>query len=57
MNTTIIFINLLALSCLIFAFVKDRAKTKPSLLIAVKSSFSDRRHIELQKEVKANEDV
>jgi len=57
MNTTIVFINLLALSCLIFAFVKDRAKTKQSLLVAVKSSFSDRRHIELQKEVKANEDI
>lgn len=40
MGTTIIFINLLALSCLIFAFVKDRARTKPSMLIAVKSSFS-----------------
>jgi len=57
MNTTSIFINLLALGCLIFAYAKDMAKTKPSLLVAVKSSFSDRRHIELQKEVKANEDI
>ena len=39
MNTTIIFINLLALGCLIFAFVKDMAKTKQSLLVAVKSFF------------------
>ena len=39
MNTTSIFINLLALGCLIFAFVKDMAKTKQSLLVAVKSFF------------------
>jgi len=39
MNTTIIFINLLALGCLIFAYVKDRAKTKQSLFVAVKSFF------------------
>jgi uncharacterized membrane protein YraQ (UPF0718 family) len=39
MNTTIISINLLALGCLIFALAKDRAKTKQSLLVAVKSFF------------------
>jgi uncharacterized membrane protein YraQ (UPF0718 family) len=39
MNTTIIFINLLALVFLLFAFVKDRKKTKQSLILALKSFF------------------
>ena len=39
MNPTIIFINLFALGCLILAFTKDRAKTKQSLKVAVKSFF------------------
>jgi len=37
MNTTTIIINLFALGCLIFAFIKDRTKTKQSLIIALKS--------------------
>ena len=39
MNPTIIFINLFALGCLILAFTKDRAKTKQSVKVAVKSFF------------------
>lgn len=39
MNITVIFINIFALSCLIGAFIKDRAKTKQSLKVAVKSFF------------------
>ena len=39
MSITVIFINLFALGCLIFAYVKDREKTKQSLLVAVKSFF------------------
>ncbi len=39
MNSTAIFINIFALSCLIGAFIKDRAKTKQSLKVAVKSFF------------------
>lgn len=39
MNSTTIFINIFAISCLIFAFIKDRAKTKRSLILAVKSFF------------------
>ncbi|MFC1863724.1 permease [Thermodesulfobacteriota bacterium] len=37
MNATIIFINLFALFCLIFAFIRDRKKTKQSLGVAFKS--------------------
>ena len=37
MNSTAIFINFFALSCLIIALIKDRAKTKQSLIVAVKS--------------------
>ena len=39
MNSTTIFINIFTMSCLIFAFIKDRAKTKRSLILAVKSFF------------------
>lgn len=39
MNLTIILINVLTLGCLVFAFVKDKAKTKKSLQVAVKSFF------------------
>jgi len=39
MNPTIIIINLCALGCLILAFTKDRAKTKQSVKVAVKSFF------------------
>jgi len=37
MSTTIIVINLFALGCLAFALVKDRDKTRQSLMVAVKS--------------------
>lgn len=37
MNITAIFINVFACGCLIFSFIKDRRKTKQSLLGAVKS--------------------
>jgi len=37
MSTTVIFINLFALGCLVFALVKDRSKTKQSFGVAVKS--------------------
>jgi len=37
MNITVIFINIFAGGCLIFSFIKDRKKTKQSLLGAVKS--------------------
>ncbi|MEA3253759.1 MAG: permease [Chloroflexota bacterium] len=37
MSTTAILINLFALGCLAFAFVKDRDKTRQSLRVAVKS--------------------
>ncbi|MDK2954037.1 MAG: hypothetical protein PWQ27_1420 [Kosmotoga sp.] len=36
---TAIFINIFALSCLIFAFIKDRKKAKKSLIVALKSFF------------------
>ncbi|HHF09507.1 MAG TPA: permease [Methanomicrobia archaeon] len=39
MNSTTIFINIFTMSCLIFAFIKERAKTKRSLILAVKSFF------------------
>lgn len=39
MNLTTILINVFAFSCLIGAFIKDRAKTKQSLKVAVKSFF------------------
>ena len=39
MNSTAIFINIFALSCLIVALIKDRAKTKQLLIVAVKSFF------------------
>lgn len=39
MNSTTIFINIFTMSCLIFAFIKDRAKTKRSVILAVKSFF------------------
>jgi len=37
MNITVIFINIFAGGCLIFSFIKDRKKTKQSLLAAAKS--------------------
>lgn len=37
MSTTAVIINLLALGCLVFALVKDRAKAKQSIGVAVKS--------------------
>ena len=37
MTITVVFINLFALACLVFALVKDRAKAKRSLVVAVKS--------------------
>ena len=37
MNITVIFINIFACGCLIFSFLKDRKKTRQSLLGAVKS--------------------
>jgi len=37
MSTTAIVINVFALACLILAFTKDRAKTKQSLKVGVKS--------------------
>ncbi|MBA7588674.1 hypothetical protein ES708_30739 [subsurface metagenome] len=37
MNITVIFINIFASGCLIFSFLKDRKKTKQSLLGAAKS--------------------
>lgn len=37
MNTTAIFINVIALGCLIFAFIKDGTKTKQALAVALKS--------------------
>lgn len=39
MNSTVIFINIFALSCLIVALIKDRAKTMQSLVEAVRSFF------------------
>lgn len=39
MNTTVILINAFALVCLIFAFAKNRAKAKQSLVVALKSSI------------------
>lgn len=39
MNLTIILINALTLCCLIVALIKDRAKTKQSLKVAIKSFF------------------
>lgn len=37
MNSTVVFINTFAVCCLIVSFFKDSAKTKQSLLVAVKS--------------------
>lgn len=37
MNVTVIFINIFACGCLVFSFLKDRKKTKQSLLGAAKS--------------------
>ena len=37
MSTTAIIINLLAIGCLVFAFVKDRVRTKQSIEVAIKS--------------------
>ena len=37
MNSTVIFINIFAVCCLSISFFKDSAKTKQSLLVAVKS--------------------
>jgi uncharacterized membrane protein YraQ (UPF0718 family) len=37
MSITVVFINLFALGCLVYAFSKDRAKAKQSLLAAGKS--------------------
>jgi len=37
MNKTAIFINVFTLACLIFAFIKNRKKTKRALIVAVKS--------------------
>ncbi|AIF68731.1 permease [Palaeococcus pacificus DY20341] len=39
MNMTAIFINALAVVCLVFALIKDRAKTKQALKMAVISFF------------------
>ena len=39
MNSTVIFINIFALSCLIVALIKDKKRTKKSLMVAVKSFF------------------
>jgi len=39
MNTTAIFINVFAIGCLIFTFIKDRTKTKQALTVALKSFF------------------
>ncbi|MCW3136088.1 MAG: hypothetical protein N2V77_04000, partial [Canidatus Methanoxibalbensis ujae] len=38
MNTTAI-LNIFAFGCLIFAFIKDRTKTKQALTVALKSFF------------------
>ncbi|MCK4250870.1 permease [candidate division WOR-3 bacterium] len=37
MNSTFILINIFALGCLTFAFIKDKTKTKQSLIVAIKS--------------------
>ena len=37
MSTTAIIINLLAMGCLVFAFVRDRGRTKQSIGVAIKS--------------------
>ena len=37
MNITVIFINIFAGGCLIFSFIKDRKKTKQTLLGAIRS--------------------
>jgi len=39
LNSTAIFINIFALGCLIVSLVKDRAKTKQSIKVAIKSFF------------------
>jgi len=39
MSTTVIFINVFAFGCLIFAFIKDRTKIKQALIVALKSFF------------------
>ena len=40
MNSTAVIINIFAVCCLIISFFKDSAKTKQSLLVAVKSFLS-----------------
>jgi uncharacterized membrane protein YraQ (UPF0718 family) len=37
MSITVVVINLFALACLVYAFVKDRARAKKSLVVALKS--------------------
>jgi len=37
MSITVIFINLFALFCLVFAIIKDRAKAKQALIVGLKS--------------------
>jgi len=37
MSSTAIFINVFTLGCLIFAFIRNRAKTRQALIVAVKS--------------------
>jgi len=39
MSSAAIFVNIFALSCLVISLIKDRAKTKQSLLVAAKSFF------------------
>jgi len=39
MSSAAIFVNIFALSCLVISLIKDRAKTKQSLMVAVKSFF------------------
>lgn len=39
MSSTVILINIFAIGCLVFAFLKDRVKTRQSVLVAVKSFF------------------
>jgi uncharacterized membrane protein YraQ (UPF0718 family) len=39
MNSAFVFINVFTFFCLIFAFIKDRAKTKRALVISLKSFF------------------
>ena len=39
MSSTVIFINIFAFSCFVFAFIKDREKAQRSLIIAFRSFF------------------